>query len=461
MEAIRSGFPANLAWEGGDDAYITYRYARNIANGHGFVFNPGATPVLGTSTPLYTLILTGGALLGADIPQTSQLLGMAGMAATSAIIAGLGLKSGHAAGGIAAALIWSSSPFTPAAASGMETQFYIAVSVAALLATSRRQVALSLLLASVAVLTRLDGFAVLAAMGLVGLLRKYTIPRWVWVLPIILVGGWSLYALMQFGSAMPASGLAKMSHAAGISGRFHLWSPTMLYLAQPWVFPMVGRSGEPLLSALALAALGIALFTVARDRGSAVLLVGGWLVFYLAGFTLLQLPDFGWYYAPPAAAMVLLSWISVESVLRSWAPGISGPCTILLGCFAAMTAWGLALPVPQTPSAHMEAGRWLKAHADPASTLVAYEIGKVGFASDLRTIDLLGLTEPRAKEFLDRGDYAWAIREIGPDYVFTNGPDNWPVTDAIFALPEFRENYVLVKSFPFRGHLDYRIYAKR
>ncbi|MEW6648986.1 MAG: hypothetical protein AB1453_02220 [Chloroflexota bacterium] len=39
-----------------DDTFITYRYARNIARGYGFVYNPGEG-VLGTTTPLYTLLL--------------------------------------------------------------------------------------------------------------------------------------------------------------------------------------------------------------------------------------------------------------------------------------------------------------------------------------------------------------------------------------------------------------------
>ena len=39
-----------------DDAYITYRYARNLATGHGFVYNLGDL-YLGTTTPLYTLLL--------------------------------------------------------------------------------------------------------------------------------------------------------------------------------------------------------------------------------------------------------------------------------------------------------------------------------------------------------------------------------------------------------------------
>ena len=43
-----------------DDAYISYRYAQNLRDGHGMVYNRGEW-VLGTTTPLYTAIL---ALLG-------------------------------------------------------------------------------------------------------------------------------------------------------------------------------------------------------------------------------------------------------------------------------------------------------------------------------------------------------------------------------------------------------------
>ncbi|MEP7359846.1 MAG: hypothetical protein ABI847_21525, partial [Anaerolineales bacterium] len=39
-----------------DDAYITFRYARNIASGVGFVYNAGER-VLGTTTPAYALFL--------------------------------------------------------------------------------------------------------------------------------------------------------------------------------------------------------------------------------------------------------------------------------------------------------------------------------------------------------------------------------------------------------------------
>ena len=39
-----------------DDAPITYRYAQNLADGKGFVYNEGEY-IQGTTTPLYTLAL--------------------------------------------------------------------------------------------------------------------------------------------------------------------------------------------------------------------------------------------------------------------------------------------------------------------------------------------------------------------------------------------------------------------
>ena len=55
-----------------DDAYITYRYARNLAHGDGFVYNRGER-VLGTTTPLYTILLalTSRATSSDDLPWLS------------------------------------------------------------------------------------------------------------------------------------------------------------------------------------------------------------------------------------------------------------------------------------------------------------------------------------------------------------------------------------------------------
>ena len=70
-------FALNLAYFSNtrsDDAYISFRYARNFANGYGLVFNPGQPPVEGYSNFLWVVVLAGAARLGFDIPGAAQVL---------------------------------------------------------------------------------------------------------------------------------------------------------------------------------------------------------------------------------------------------------------------------------------------------------------------------------------------------------------------------------------------------
>lgn len=60
-----------------DDAYILFRYAHNISDGKGFVYNLGEW-VNGTSSPLYTLLLAGVSAVFApsSLPVTSRTFGI-------------------------------------------------------------------------------------------------------------------------------------------------------------------------------------------------------------------------------------------------------------------------------------------------------------------------------------------------------------------------------------------------
>jgi len=79
---VLTGFVARLALlvHGApfyDDAFITFRFAANLANGNGLVWIPGEK-VLGTSTPLYACLLgMAGNLFGAThIPYTAVAIGL-------------------------------------------------------------------------------------------------------------------------------------------------------------------------------------------------------------------------------------------------------------------------------------------------------------------------------------------------------------------------------------------------
>ena len=68
-----------------DDAFISYRYARNLARGAGLVYNVGER-VEGYSNFLWTLLLAGAHRLGAPLPEIARALGVAFAVATGILL---------------------------------------------------------------------------------------------------------------------------------------------------------------------------------------------------------------------------------------------------------------------------------------------------------------------------------------------------------------------------------------
>ncbi|MGD2091954.1 MAG: hypothetical protein PVH61_37625 [Candidatus Aminicenantes bacterium] len=61
---------------GVDDSYIFFRYAENLAGGHGIVFNPGEPPGEGFTSWIWLLLLAFFHYIGADIIVASKVLGI-------------------------------------------------------------------------------------------------------------------------------------------------------------------------------------------------------------------------------------------------------------------------------------------------------------------------------------------------------------------------------------------------
>jgi hypothetical protein len=59
---------------GYDDAFITFRYAENLYQGVGFVYNPGEK-ILSTTTPFFTFLLVLLRHLSPNLPQLAFLVG--------------------------------------------------------------------------------------------------------------------------------------------------------------------------------------------------------------------------------------------------------------------------------------------------------------------------------------------------------------------------------------------------
>jgi arabinofuranosyltransferase len=167
-----------------DDAFITYRFARNLARGEGLVFNPGE-PVEGYTNFLWTAIHAVPERLGWTTPLFSQVVGIAVMVATVAVALRLARRvfGDPAMAFLAALALVANVTFLGYATGGLETmlQALLVLSVASLLLpvgsipddrrTFRRLAAGAI--AGAAVLTRMDSAVLVGTWFLVHLVVQW------------------------------------------------------------------------------------------------------------------------------------------------------------------------------------------------------------------------------------------------------------------------------------------------
>jgi hypothetical protein len=207
-----------------DDAFISFRYARNLVEGNGLVFNVGEA-VEGYTNFLWTLGIALGWVAGIDpIPWTHSW----GVAAWLFIAVGLALHAHRAGRWPIAAAVWAAFPYGRMfATSGLETMSFAAISTAAILVAwrseDRRSGVLAGVLAALALMSRPEGgLAVATVTALIGLRSWKRLPE---VLgPIaLLVLPWLAFKLSFYGELLPNTYYAK----AGAGAQ---WAHGLMYL---------------------------------------------------------------------------------------------------------------------------------------------------------------------------------------------------------------------------------------
>ncbi|TFH35571.1 MAG: hypothetical protein E4G99_06990, partial [Anaerolineales bacterium] len=201
-----------------DDAYITFRYSQNLLNGNGLVFNAGEA-VLGTTTPLYALLLSLAAapIGGSQAPYPAIALGINAIAdgLTCLLLLRLGRRVGYPNAGVVTGILWAISPMSVTfAIGGMETSVFILILMGSLYMYSTHRLVPAALLAAFSLLTRPDALiAVIPLLGirLLTLLRKK--PDRPSLLEILSFGLplaiWGLIGYLYYGSPIPQSVMAK------------------------------------------------------------------------------------------------------------------------------------------------------------------------------------------------------------------------------------------------------------
>lgn len=459
LSALLATVPLVTAWQFRfvqqyDDQYITFTYARSLAAGQGFTYNGGWT-LMGTTTPGWTLVLAALARVvpWVSIPILSHLLSGLCASATVLSLYGIGCQMGYSFAGLATAALLAFDPLFPWFM-GSEYSLLLMLCTLSFALALRRRYPLAALFASLALITRYDAAIFVGLLALWVLWQERRIP-WQPMLVLVLVfGGWLLSAYLIFGSALPASLVTKQAHVSLGS-----WPPLDKGFLQ-W-FQYTGHLRQLVFALLGL--LPIGLIGVAIYRAGWLLPIMAWGVLYVLFYLEVGVAFYFWYFVPAwftltvaasGSIAVLSGWHVARSdssrwqKISSWSVRLVASGTlVLLVAFAAYNYLTVELRrnlrSPQ-PQIYTETGEWLKTNTPQDAKVGFIEVGYIGFYSERRVVDPLGLVTPGIEPYLVNKDFTGIVAQYQPEYYLRNTTqDDWLMTQQIKS-DWFQEHYVPV-----------------
>ena len=403
-----------------DDAWIHLHFARNLAEGAGFVYNPG-TPVAGSTAPLWTLTLAAGAAVAGASLETAKTLGVA-CALGAALLtrrAALALGSPPAVALVAAvALLWS-GPMAWGALSGMEVTLAALLVAAALLAHARDRLEWSAVWAALAVLARPEALLLVPFLVLARPLSWRRVLTF-GLITLAAVTPMILFSLWTAGTPYPATAAAKVEGGllGWLGGVREPLARTLLLrpwqFLREWVVWLATTHG--LLPVLLVPALGLAWARGGRALGVPALV----LLAHPLGMALLapyRGPAFQeGRYSIHLLPLALVALAAMARKTRPWAlAAYLALALVPLVPAAARYAWA----VQNINAMQVHLGRWVATHLPATSRIAANDIGAIAYFSRREVIDLMGLVTPGIIPYRREGESGVLryIAETCPDHV--------------------------------------------
>ncbi|MFO0972586.1 MAG: glycosyltransferase family 87 protein [Phycisphaerae bacterium] len=443
----------HVRWRGCpyDDAFITYRHARNLIAGGGLVFNPGER-VLGCSAPLFALYCAGvGAVsepLGVPLPDAVVSLnglwfGLVALALATTVRRQCGPPAGWLAG---TALLLSRGLFN-VSIGGMESSLFTALVLWSWIGLTGSRPRTGALLAGLAGITRPEGLLALPLAGWLAISRRERVGLRR-TLPLLVAPGvlWAAFALAYYGDLVPQSLRAKAApiYPYTLHEAADAWSRVIVSHFFPRGAELAGRVAcGGLLLAAAVGAWRL------RRRAplvtAAFVFCAGCWALYVASASR-PVPWYRTHLLVPLSIAVLAPLLMAARRLRLDVPHRSPlratAALVLLAAaceLAGLHPWAAVRTLREPARAAAPNSRVLDYRrvaealdgALPAdATLLAPEVGALGYYCHQRILDACGLVSPEALPYLPVPAALRGGRDVGaippamvadlrPDYVVT------------------------------------------
>ena len=485
-----------------DDAFITFRYARNLLDGLGFVYNPGVA-TLGTTAPLFALLMAalGGVTGLRDFPQFAVLVSAAADAGTVALLFLLArrLIDNDWIAALPAAL-WALSPYSVTfAVGGMETSVTIfwMFAATALFVLSRHRSGWAEagigLCVGLGFLTRADSLLWSGPLLLGQVVAVWRdgrrLPWRTWLAVALVLAPWALFSTVTFGSPIPNSVNAK-ANVYLIPPLSSFATMLQVYANVFASFDLFGAPGTMIAGILVLVTWLFAL-PAAWRRAPRLLPLFIYPALYFVVFAVANRLIFRWYMAPPLPVLMLVAFAGLWAALAPLArtprgmavrAAVAGILGVL--CVASSLAdWqlhpdhGSDRPAPRMAWHEIEllyrqmAEFLVDEKGVTAETRIAAgDIGAIGFFTGATIVDTIGLVTPEMAAYYpadpaiipEGQNYA-----VPPQLIANYQPDFLVLMEAATRLgldrdPAFQRDYALIREFPtdFYG-TGMRLYERR
>ncbi|WET79909.1 hypothetical protein P3102_01215 [Amycolatopsis sp. QT-25] len=425
-----------------DDAFITFRYSANMADGHGPVWNVGEDPIEGFTNFLWMLWHVPFALIGVPLETVAKV---------TSLVLGIGIlvllvRAGHRGAGLLGALVAGGALvlFVPSyfhVTAGLETIAFAAVVLRAAIVgvdlVQGRPVRgweppVLLLLAGMirpeGVLATVPAFLVWCWLG------RRSGRTWALVAAVAVAGGayfgwrWS-----YFGHLFPNTFYVKFGNLDSGS----VWLETTAWLVAPLLVLTAF-----LLFRKASRGAGLVLCSV-------VLLTG--MTYAVSGPTMDYLHRFAFHAFP---VLCLGAGLAMAHLGRRWIAALTG--AVAVGWVAVTGAESADLPVlanygPDLQRAHVAIGKGLANAQVPeaARSLAVSDAGAIPYYSGWKSIDYIGLNDEAIAHGASPTDVVKAVRPTVV-VVTARGPGQTPGWAYGLVVPDAARDYQLVADVQMR-----------
>jgi len=429
-----------------DDTFIHLQYARHLASGHGLVFNLGER-VYGCTSPLWVALLADGMALGLDGVLWAKILGViASIAALGAFLQLMRRTVATPGVRAAATVAWAGHAWMARwSMSGMETPLAVALVLGGFVAFTEgrswgaRPVRTGSLWA-LAALTRPEVMLLLFLWGACLLIEtedRFGLRRLMagMLPPLVIVGGWLLFARLYFGTFWPQTLAAKTAGPSNLGMQLdNAWRQARLIAA---------TDGALIL----LLAAGLVLARVQRPPGLGSAhrwLPWAWVIGLPALYVSRGVPVLSRYVL---VVLPVLAWLAWRAAERWWI-GSSANAASERATHAGMLAAAVTVVVlaqnllvfqksviphvrsfsPGLRQSLIRWGRWFDRNTAADAVIATPDIGAIGYYGQRSVVDLAGLVTPAMVPLLTRETPEEAVGSFGfaafshPDYLVDRGP---------------------------------------